>query len=260
MLDNIKSRNILKIIFSNINDERKLLLIKYNNKIKDRLNIDLIDYKYLSGKYFIGKKNGKGKEYNILNDELIFEGDYIDGNRTGYGKEYYEDKFNDELKIKYEGKYLNGKRNGKGKEYYYNGQKKFEGIYLLGLKYKGKGYDIYGTIIYELEDGKGYIKEVNNDNDIIFEGEYPNGKGKEYFFRNKIKFEGDYINGIKYNGIGYDKNGNIIYEIKNGRGYIKELDYYGNLIYEGEYINGKINGKGKEYKNSKLIFEGEYLK
>ena len=63
MLGNIKSKYILKIIFSNINDESKLFLVKYNNKIKDRLNIDLIVYKYLSGKYFIGKKNGKGKEY-----------------------------------------------------------------------------------------------------------------------------------------------------------------------------------------------------
>ena len=79
MLGNIKSKYILKIIFSNINDERKLLLVKYNNKIKDELNIDLIDYKFLSGKYFIGKRNGKGKEYNGYNDELLFEGDYIDG-------------------------------------------------------------------------------------------------------------------------------------------------------------------------------------
>ena len=49
MLRNIKSKYILKIIFSKLNDERKLLLVKYNNKIKNRLNIDLIDYKFLSG-------------------------------------------------------------------------------------------------------------------------------------------------------------------------------------------------------------------
>ena len=181
MLRNIKSKNILKIIFSNINDERKLLLIKYNNKIKDRLNIDLIDYKFLSGKYFIGKRNGKGKEYNGYNDEIIFEGDYIDGRRTGYGIEYYEEQYNGETALKYEGKYLNGKRNGKGKEYYINGSIKFEGIYLFGLKYKGKGYNTKGSIIYEIEDGKGYFKEVSYYNDILFEGVYPNGKGKEYF-------------------------------------------------------------------------------
>ena len=155
--------------------------MNYNNKIKRRLNIDLIDYKFLSGKYFIGKRNGKGKEYNGYNDELLFEGDYIDGKRTGYGIEYYEEKYDEKIAIRYEGKYLNDKRNGKGKEYYNNDKIKFEGIYLFGLKYKGKGYNTKGSIIYELEDGKGYIKEVDDDNDIIFEGEYPNGKGKEYF-------------------------------------------------------------------------------
>ena len=90
MLDYVKSKYILKIIFFFINDAKELNLVKYNNKIKDRLNIDLINYIYFSGKYFIGKKNRKGKEYNILNDNLIFEGDYIDGKRNGYGKEYYE--------------------------------------------------------------------------------------------------------------------------------------------------------------------------
>jgi len=254
MLDQIKSRYILKKIFSNIKEEMQLSLVKYNNKIKDRLNIDLIDYKYLNERYFIGEINGKGEEFNILNDELIFKGDYINGKRTGYGKEYYEKE-----KIKYEGEYLNGKRNGKGKEYYINGNIKFEGIYLLGLKYEGKGYDIDGNILYELEDGKGYIKELDNYGFIIFEGEYPNGKGKEYLFDKNIKFEGDFINEIKWNGKGYDVNKNIIYELKNGRGYIKELDYFGNLIYEGDYIYGKRNGRGKEYYNDKIIFDGLFL-
>ena len=202
MLGNIKSKYILEIILSNINEERKLLLVKYNNKIKDILNIDLINYKFFSRKYFIGKKNGKGREYNKYNDELIFEGYYIDGKRNGYGIEYYEEKYYGKIAIKYEGEYVNGKRNGKGKEYYINSEIKFEGIYLFGSKYKGKGYDTNGAIIYELKDWKGYIKEVNKFNNIIFEGEYPIGKGKEYLFHKKIKFEGEYINGIKYNGKG----------------------------------------------------------
>ena len=29
--------------------------------------------------------------------------------------------------------------------------------------------------------------------------------------------------------------------------------------FEGEYLNGQRNGKGKEYNDGKLIFEGEYL-
>jgi hypothetical protein len=32
------------------------------------------------------------------------------------------------------------------------------------------------------------------------------------------------------------------------------------LIFEGEYLNNEKNGKGKEFENGKLLFEGEYLK
>ena len=84
-------------------------------------------------------------------------------------------------------------------------------------------YKIYNGryIIYELKNGKGKIKEYDD-----------NGK---------IKFEGDYFNGER-----------------NGKG--KEYDFYnGKLTFEGEYINGLRNGKGKEYWKNKLTFEGEYL-
>ena len=99
MLEHIKSKYILKLIFSNLNYETKLLLVKYNNTIKNKLYIELNDYKYLSGKYFIGKKNGKGKEYDIINNTLIFKGDYIDGKRNGYGKEYYEEQYYGKIQI-----------------------------------------------------------------------------------------------------------------------------------------------------------------
>ena len=40
----------------------------------------------------------------------------------------------------------------------------------------------------------------------------------------------------------------------------KGKEYYNDkLIYEGEYREGKRNGKGKEYYNDKLIFEGEFI-
>ena len=62
------------------------------------------------------------------------------------------------------------------------------------------------------------------------------------------------------NGIGFDTEGNILYKLNNninGKG----REYYnGKLIFEGEYLNGKRNGKGKEYDyNRKINFEGEYL-
>ena len=31
------------------------------------------------------------------------------------------------------------------------------------------------------------------------------------------------------------------------------------IEFEGEFLNGKKSGKGKEYLDNKLIFEGEYL-
>ena len=64
----------------------------------------------------------------------------------------------------------------------------------------------------------------------------------------------------KFNGKGYDEDGNIIYELINGNGKVKEY-LNGDLIFEGEYLNGKRwNGKGIEYNlYGKRVFEGEYL-
>ena len=177
----------------------------------------LFEGKYLSDKKWDGKiydykvekeyelKDGKGyiKE-NISETKLIFEGEYLEGERNGKGKEY---NFNGD--VLYEGGYLNGKKHGKGKEYYCNHQMKFEGDYLNGKKWNGKGYDINNNKIYEIKNGKGYLQEYDNDDNLIFEGEYfngtRNGKGKEYgidFIKfDKIFiliFEGDYINGEKY--------------------------------------------------------------
>ena len=41
---------------------------------------------FLSGRYFVGNRNGKGEEYNGFTDELIFEGDYIEGRRMDMEK------------------------------------------------------------------------------------------------------------------------------------------------------------------------------
>ena len=184
------------------------------------------------GEYLLDKKfHGKGyDEYGNIIYQLK--------NGTGKVKEY-----NWLGKLDFEGEYLNGLRNGKGKEYDLE-RLIFEGEYLNGKRNgKGKEYDL----------GK-----------LIFEGEFlnnkRNGKGKDYgCFNGKLLFEGEYFNNIKYNGKGFDEEGNIIYELKNGTGKVKEYNYYGYLEFEGEYLNGLRNGKGKEYKYGELIFEGEYL-
>ena len=88
---------------------------------------------------------------------------------------------------------------------------KFEGEYLNGKKWNGKGYGINGNIIYELKDGKGFVKEYNG-NKLIFEGEYlngkRNGKGKEFFWNDKLLFEGEYFDERKWNGKEYDITNN----------------------------------------------------
>ena len=162
---------IYKITFPFITEKQKLKLIMYNTNLQKDYNITLINYKFMSRKYKIGEKNGKGKLYN-KDGILIFEGDYINGKRNGKGKEY-----NEEGILIFEGEYLNRKRNGKGKEYdKYSGKLINEGEYSNGNFYNRR------------------FKEFNKINELTFEGEYlngkRNGKGKEYHYNGNLEFEG----------------------------------------------------------------------
>ena len=145
MLDSIKSIYFLKMVFSYLDDRRKLELIKYNKIFKNQLNINIIYYKLYSKKYLIFDAKRKVKEYDKNNGNLIFEGEY-----------------------------LNGKRNGKGKEYDRYGILLFEGDYLNGDRWNGKGYNGSNNIVYELKNGKGNVKEYNFGK-LKFEGEYIKG-------------------------------------------------------------------------------------
>ena len=233
-MEKIKSLLCKKLILNNLDEKRKLELLKYNKKYQKIININLINYLLFKGKFAIFGKNGMRKEYNYYNKKLIFEG-----------------------------KYINGKRNGKGKEYDCNsGKLIFDGEYLNGKKWKGKMF--FNNISYELKNGKGAIKEFcDNNNIIVYEGEYlngeKNGKGKEYYYYgNNLIFDGEYLNGKKWNVKGDINNNNC--KLENGKGYIKVISNNGKVIFEGNYLNGERNGKGKEYyDNGNLIYEGEYL-
>ena len=48
-----------------------------------------------------------------------------------------------------------------------------------------------------------------------------------------MEFEGEFLFNKKWNGKGYDENGNIIYELINGNCKVKEYDYDDYLIFEG---------------------------
>ena len=87
-LKNIKSSYILEKVFSFLNEKQKLHLIISNKEIQNILLIDIEDYIKLSGKYKKVEKNGKGKEYILNTNILIFEGEYLNGKRNGKGKEY----------------------------------------------------------------------------------------------------------------------------------------------------------------------------
>ena len=268
MFKNVKSVFFTKIVFSIINDKRKLEIVKYNKQLQNVIDIELNNYKLFSGKYLIFEENGKGKEYSLINNDLIFEGEYINGKKNGKGKEY---KYG---KLIFEGEYLNGKKHGNGKEYdFFYEEKIFEGEYKNGKKWNGKIFFL-DKFSYELKDGKGIVKNYYYRSEMLsFEGGYINGefngKCKEYFDEDeddddvdeKLLFEGEYKNGKKWSGKGYDINGNIIYELKNGKGYIKEYEQKHNKLYlkcEGNLLNGEKNGLWKNYQEGKLKFEGEY--
>ena len=173
----------------------------------------------INGKEIYELKNGNGKikEFEDYDNELIFDGEYLNGKKNGKGKEYYKNG-----KIKFEGEYLyDGYLKGK---FYLKEKVEFEGEYLFDKKWNGKGYDKDGNIIYELKNGNGKLKEYSYEGILIFEGEYlngkKNGKGKEYNFEGILEFEGEYLNGQK-NGKGkaYDENGDFKAEIEylNGK-------------------------------------------
>ena len=87
----------------------------------------------------------------------------------------------------------------------------FEGEYLKGVKWNGKGKEF---------DDEGFERL------LVFEGEYLNGKRngkvKEYYPKGQLKFKGEYLNG-KING--------------KGKEYILDK-----LIYDVKYLNGEKNG------------------
>ena len=170
----------------------------------------------------------------------------LKGKKSGKGKEY-----EDGGKIEFEGEYLNGERNGKGKEYFLQGQGLlFEGEFLEGKRWTGKGYDENLNVVLELNNGKGKGKQFSYlTKRLLYDGEFLNGKrhgkGKEYNRYEGLWFEGEYSNGKRHG---------------KGKEYNNMPEEPLRMTFEGEFLNGKKSGKGKEYDNDgKIIFYGEYL-
>ena len=184
----IKSLFILKKIFSNTNEIKKLEIILYNKKLQSKFGIDFDKYKKKNNKYKIAERNGMGKEYLKDTDILIFEGNYLNGERHGKGKEYYNNG-----KIRFKGEYSHGNiisgcrydiyknqiliiKHGKGKEYYSNGKIQFQGEYFKGRRWNGIIYNNNGKKEFEIKYGRGKAKEYNLFGKLLFKGEYIDGK------------------------------------------------------------------------------------
>ena len=66
MLDNVKSKYIVKEIFENIKNKRKLNIIKYNKRIKIKLDINKEDFEiYITLKEFNNKYKTNIKDIDI---------------------------------------------------------------------------------------------------------------------------------------------------------------------------------------------------
>ena len=91
MLKDIKSPQIFKNIFSFVEENKKLILVKHNKYIQNKINISLLNYKLFSVKYIIYDINGNGKIYDSKSNQLISEGKYLNDIKIGKRKKYYKD-------------------------------------------------------------------------------------------------------------------------------------------------------------------------
>ena len=290
MYRTIKSFIIIRKIFYMLRNKKLCKIINYNKNLQITLNIDLLYYQNISKKVILYENKTEGFEYNAINEDLLYKGSFLNGKRNGKGIEY--DYLN---QIVFKGNFLNGKRNGKGTEYNNKGQQIFKGEYLNGER-NGKGKEYIYLNIYIIEEDEDNneqrLKELENIlyKFKIFVGEYKdnkrwNGKCREFDKYGVLYELTEYKNGVelkeereKLNKEGeklkneteeensenlnisdikrYDYKGiPIVNELFNGRG----KEYRGkSIIYEGEFKEGKRDGLGKEYYNEVLVFEGKF--
>ena len=104
MLGKVKSVYFVKKLFLNVDETKKLKIVKYNKILQNNIDINIINYKIFKNKYIIFEKNGIGKEFNNRDKYRIYEGEYLNGERHGKGKGYANDN------LIFEGEYLKGKK------------------------------------------------------------------------------------------------------------------------------------------------------
>ena len=105
MFKNLKSDFFLQLLFNNLLKKKSLEIIKYNNNIKNRINISIKDYKeyseiYSSIEIEIKPVNNKyGKFININKENEIYFHIYFNNNKKEIKRNYLNENENIE-KIK----------------------------------------------------------------------------------------------------------------------------------------------------------------
>ena len=101
--NNIKSKYILEKVFNNLKNGKTLNIVKYNENIKKRINININDYKEYSEKYSsieieIKPVNKKyGKFINIKKEEEIYYHIYFNNNKEEIKRNYIKE--DEQIKI-----------------------------------------------------------------------------------------------------------------------------------------------------------------
>ena len=90
IIENIKSRYILSKIYNNMTIKKKLVIVKYNKKIQNRLNLDVKDYKeYCEIEIeIIPTKYKYGKFININKKDKIYYHIYFNDNKKEIKNKY----------------------------------------------------------------------------------------------------------------------------------------------------------------------------
>ena len=84
-IENINSQYIIQFIFSYIEKRRELDIIKLNKKLKQKLEVNIEDYKKESKRYKVIGEDGIERVYLLKDNVLIFEGKYLNGKKNGTG-------------------------------------------------------------------------------------------------------------------------------------------------------------------------------
>ena len=91
MLERIKSRYFIKLLFLFIEEKSKLEIVKKRRTLQKKIGIELRHYKIYSWKYRIYEKDSKITEYYDDNS-LALEGFYSIGKIFGNVKEYHKEE------------------------------------------------------------------------------------------------------------------------------------------------------------------------